>query len=443
MNDQYNLPPGQDPEGTVMIPQPGLRRPGAQAAAPAATAPSRGPAPDAGSIKLHGMGLNPLVKAANPLLALIVPLRYMASYTNLEELRLQLIQAVKNFEAQAHSLQVHPEQIAAARYALCTFLDETISSTPWGGSNVWSSRSLLVAFHNEAFGGEKFFLIMQKLAQDPKTNLNVLELMYLCLALGLEGRYRVVDNGRAQLESLRERLQQMIQKERGEVEANLSPRWQGVLTQAKNGFRVVPMWVIAAAVLIVILILQMTYIFILNGASDPVFKGLAKIKVDAVVAAPAPPPPANAKPIVRMAGFLSKEIEQKLVDVDENAQRSIVTIRGDGLFGSGSAELTSSFEPLMVRIGDALKTVPGKVMVVGHTDDQRPSPFSRYPSNFDLSKARAQTVLKKLDERTATPQRYSVEAKGDTEPLVANDSSAGRARNRRVDIIVMTPANGQ
>jgi type VI secretion system protein ImpK len=146
---------------------------------------------------------------------------------------------------------------------------------------------------------------------------------------------------------------------------------------------------------------------------------------------------------VRMAGFLSTEIAQHLVDVDENAQRSIVTIRGDGLFGSGSAELMSNFEPLMVRIGDALKTVPGKVVVVGHTDDQRPSPFSRYPSNFDLSKARAATVLKKLDERTNAPQRYTVEAKGDTEPLVANDGAAGRARNRRVDIIVMTPAGGQ
>ena len=136
-----------------MIPSPGIRRPGAGASAPPPQQPtSRGPAPDAGSTKLHGMGLNPLVKAANPLLALVVPLRYMASYTNLEELRMQLIQAVKNFEAEAREQRVDPEATAAARYALCTFLDETISSTPWGGSNVWSSRSLLVAFHNEAFG---------------------------------------------------------------------------------------------------------------------------------------------------------------------------------------------------------------------------------------------------------------------------------------------------
>ncbi len=188
----------------MMVPMPGgKRQPAAAAAAPAAPRPS---VQEAAALIMHGSGINPLVRAANPLLALVVPLRYMASHTNLQELRQQLIAAVKNFEAEARASQIDAESIAAGRYALCTFLDETIASTPWGGSNVWSSHSLLVMFHNEGFGGEKFFLIMQKLAQDPKTNLFLLELMYLCLALGLEGRYRVIENGRSQLESLRERL---------------------------------------------------------------------------------------------------------------------------------------------------------------------------------------------------------------------------------------------
>ncbi|WP_338847217.1 type IVB secretion system protein IcmH/DotU [Massilia sp. W12] len=437
MSNQHPFPGGNhDPEGTVMIPSPGGRRSGAPAAA---ASNARGPAPDAGNIRLHGMGLNPLLKAANPLLALVLPLRHMHAYSNLDELRAQLIQAMRNFEAEARDQRVDPDSIAAARYALCTFLDETISSTPWGGNNVWSSRSLLVVFHNEAFGGEKFFLIMQRLAQDPKTHVNVLELMYVCLSLGMEGRYRVIENGRMQLESLRERLQQMIQQQRAPLESDLSPRWRGVITQSKTGLRVVPLWVIAAVVFALVLITQMIMIFMLNRNSDPVFTGLNKLKLDTVVAQPAPPPP-PAKPIVRLAGFLEDEIAKKTVDVDENAQRSIVTIRGDGLFKSGSAELMPEFNGLMQRIGDALRTVPGKVVVVGHTDDQKPGAFARYPSNYDLSKARAQTVLDKLKERSGAPERYSVEAKGDAEPLVKNDTPAGRARNRRVDIIVQTPA---
>ena len=174
MSDPTN--PMQDPDRTVLVPTPGGRRtaPSQPPATPAAEPPrSTGPA------QLHGVGLNPLVRAANPLLDLVPPLRRMASHPDVEALRMQLIQAIKNFEASAKAAQVQHDQIAAARYALCTLLDETISSTPWGGGGVWASRSLLVAFHNEAFGGEKFFLILQKLSQAPKDNVDALELMYL------------------------------------------------------------------------------------------------------------------------------------------------------------------------------------------------------------------------------------------------------------------------
>jgi type VI secretion system protein ImpK len=92
------------------------------------------------------------------------------------------------------------------------------------------------------------------------------------------------------------------------------------------------------------------------------------------------------------------------------------------------------------RIGDALKTVPGKVIVVGHTDNIKPGLSARFPSNFDLSKGRAGSVRELLAERAGPLDRYTVEGRGDSEPLVANDSIANRARNRRVDIIVLTPA---
>jgi type VI secretion system protein ImpK len=392
----------------------------------------------AATIRLHGSGLNPLVRAANPLLDLIVPLRYMASHPNVEELRQQLVHAIKTFEADAKAANVDPEAIAAARYALCTFLDETISSTPWGGGGVWASRSLLVAFHNEAWGGEKFFLILQRLGQDVRANLDVLELMYLCLALGLEGRYRVAEGGRGQLETLRERLQQLIQNERGAFEQDLSLRWHASTVQRKSMLRLVPIWVMAAVAGVILLILHLSFSFILNRASDPVFAGLRRIQVEAppqraVVQAPAPAP-------VRVAGFLAPEIAQGLVSVKETADRSTITLRGDGVFASGSADVSRAFEPLLGRIGDALKPVPGKVIVIGHTDDTRGKFSARFPSNWDLSKARAASVVKLLTERAGPADRYTVEGRGETEPLVPNDSAANRARNRRVDIVVLTPA---
>ena len=464
--------PSQDADRTVLIPAPGGRRaapasfpqaapapaataqdatmlglPPARPAAPATPPPSAAPVPATqpvparAPVTLHGHALNALVRAANPLLDLVMPLRMMTADPDVEQLRQKLVVAVRQFEASAKAAQVDHESLAAARYCLCTFLDETISSTPWGGGGVWASRSLLVAFHNEASGGEKFFLILQKLAQDVPANLHVLELMYLCLALGLEGRYRVIENGRSQLETVRERLQQMIQKERGAVESELSPHWHGASGKGQPLWRVVPVWVLAAGAAAICIVLQIGLSLRLNQLSDPVFAGLHKIKVEL---APAPaqalpvPAAAMARP-VRLAGLLASEIEHGLVSVDESADRSIVTLRGDGVFASGSVEVSRDFVGLLQRIGDAIQTVPGKILVIGHTDNVKGGISARFPSNWDLSKGRASSVKTLLAERAAPAQRYTVEGRGDTEPLAANDSPANRARNRRVDIVVLTP----
>lgn len=458
-----------DSERTILIPKPGGRRGAAPGAAVGAATAAAGGAPSpfgtptsfgggggtagvaappaavAGAPDYNAAlapltvtpdaqvgGINPLVGAANPLLDLVVPLRVMASHPNVEGLRQQLVGAIRKFEADARALGVESEAIAVARYSLCTFLDETISSTPWGSGGVWASRSLLVAFHNEAFGGEKFFLILQKLCQQPRANLHVLELMYLCLALGLEGRYRVLDNGRAQLDTLRERLQQLIRKERGPYEPALSLRWQGSSEKRPGLMRMVPVWVIALLAGIILLALHLGFGFLLNRQSDPVYAGLNRLQLAG--ARPAAPPLAN--PPVRVARFLAREIEQGLVSVTETPDRSTIVLHGDGVFQSGSAEVAPSYDPLLARIGDALKPVPGRVLVIGHTDDV-PSNSARYPSNWALSKARAATVVGVLAAHAGPVTRYTVEGRGETEPLVPNDSAANRARNRRVVIIVL------
>ncbi|WP_334190616.1 DotU family type VI secretion system protein [Noviherbaspirillum sp.] len=441
------LDPALDADRTMLVPTPGGRRPPSPAAgqaAPAAVyAAAAGavaatyPAGEARtSIELHGSGLNPIVRAANPLLDLVVPLRHMVSHPDVEGLRAQLVHAIKNFESELRARRIDSESIAAARYALCTFLDETISSTPWGGNGVWASRSLLVAFHNEAWGGEKVFMILHRLSQDPRAHLHLLELMYLCLALGLEGRYRVLEGGRDQLETLRDRLHHMIENQRGHYEHDLSLRWRGSTEKRGGLLGVVPVWVLASVAGVFLVILHLVLSYLLNNESDPVFASLHQIKVERLE------PPAPTVEVVaplRLAKFLAEDIERGLVTVNETAGKSTVTLRGDGVFPSGSAEVAREFEPLMQRIGDALKAVPGKVVVVGHTDNVRG--FSaRYPSNWELSKARAGSVLKLLAERAGPPDRYSVVGRGETEPLVPNDTPANRARNRRVDIILLTPA---
>lgn len=116
----------------------------------------------------------------------------------------------------------------AGRYLLCTFLDECASSTPWGGSGAWSAQSLLVLFHNETWGGEKLFQLLGKLAENVSGNRGLLELIYAMLALGFQGRYRVLQDGRAQLATVREKLALMLRDQSGAAPPELSPRWAGV-----------------------------------------------------------------------------------------------------------------------------------------------------------------------------------------------------------------------
>lgn len=430
LNDPYGA--GPDPDRTMLLPNPGGRRntaPGAADLAGATVEP----------IALNGRGLNPLVQAANPLLDLVVPLRSTTTAPDMDVLRERLVTAMQHFEAQGRASRIEPETVAAARYALCTLVDETISSTPWG-AGVWNRRSLLVTFHNEAWGGEKFFLILQRLSQNVGQHVDVLELFYLCIALGLEGRYRVMEQGTEQLHSLRERLFALIRQQRGVQEQDLSPHWRGAEIGQRSMLRLVPMWVLAAVAAVVLLTLQLICNGLLNRESDPVFAQMGMVRVVSPlppVVAPITPPP------LRVSGFLAAEIAEGLVSVKESADRSVITLRGDGVFGSGSAEVATAFEPLLARIGQALVSQPGAVVVVGHTDNVRPSASARLSSNFDLSLARAKTVARLLTEQAGPAERYRTEGRGEAEPLVDNDTPANRARNRRVDITLLVPAQAQ
>jgi type VI secretion system protein ImpK len=419
--------PFGDPGATILIPTPGASRAAFVSAAGVPVAPL---APSAG-------GLNPLLRAANPLIELAVPLRSLPTHPNLDELRTQLMQMIRNFEVQGRANSYDDEKLGAARYCLCTFLDESISGTPWG-AGVWGTRSLLVTLHNEASGGERFFLILQRLAQNPTANIDVLEMIYVMLSLGFEGRYRLIDGGRAQLETIRERLEQMIRSQRGAAERALSPHWLPEKQERKPLLQLVPLWVAAAIAAVVLVIANLALSFNLNGWSDRVFDALHGIRVPtaAPLASVLPKPAPALAP--KLSQFLAPEIARGLVRVTQTPDRTIVTINGDGLFASGSAQLDAGFQPLILRIGDALRDVPGNVVVAGHTDNQRLL-SARFPSNWHLSQARADAVKDMLAARTGTPARFTAEGRGDTEPIAPNNSAVNRARNRRVDITILAP----
>jgi type VI protein secretion system component VasF len=160
MAEQQSDP--DDSERTIIIPSPHGRQAGAARSAPAVQAPV-----ESASAATQPTGINPLVAAANPLLDIVPQLRSTLQHPDPLALRDALARDIKVFEQRARAAGVEPEKIVGARYCLCTLLDEVAASTPWGGSGVWAKHTLLVMFHNETWGGEKFFLLLSRLAQDP------------------------------------------------------------------------------------------------------------------------------------------------------------------------------------------------------------------------------------------------------------------------------------
>lgn len=193
-------------------------------------------------------GLNPLVNAASMLLAVFHKTRQSVSHPNVGGLHQQLVTAIRAFETSAREQSIRPEIVLAARYVLCTALDEAVLNTPWGADSAWTQRSLLSLFHNETHGGEKFFALIDRMRERPAENLDILELMYILLSLGYEGKYRVISRGRDMLENIRDELYRVIRTHRGDYERQLSANWHGLGKIRNSLANYIPMWVVASVV---------------------------------------------------------------------------------------------------------------------------------------------------------------------------------------------------
>lgn len=208
---------------------------------------------------------NPLVKAAARLINLMLQIREIMHLPDPSALRKKLLVEVKEFERLAAEYGASHEEIVGARYCLCTALDETAAQTPWGSRGVWAKHSLLVTFHNETWGGEKYYQLLGRLAQNPERHIHLIELLYYLNALGFEGRFRIVDDGYSQLEILKRRIAAILHRVNGGYEARLSPHWQGVQSAAPT-WRMVPPWVVACLCAFIAACIYVWFLFSLGIA---------------------------------------------------------------------------------------------------------------------------------------------------------------------------------
>ena len=448
-----------DGNRTIIIrPTPGRRQPNAGSAAgepPQETrreAPAAPPIAPAAATDKISSGPEALTLAAAPLLQLIARVHNTPHPPDPGDLREWTVRQIRIFEREAGASGVEPDLLRPAHYALCVSLDDVVLNTPWGSSGSWRAQPLVSTFHREAGGQERFFELLREMCNNPRKFLPVVKLMYLCLSLGFLGRYRASGRGTGDIKRIRDEVYAIILRQQREAEPELAPHVKGVRAPYRSKRARVPLWVAASAGLGFVAALFAWFALSVNTDSDAL-QGRARdappARMPAIARAPItepqpqpqpqpaarPLPPPEPTALDRVRDFLRPDIAQGLVEVTGTAAQPLIRVAGSGTFASGSATVQSNFKPLLTRIGQALKGEPGRVRVIGYTDDQSIRTVA-FPSNVHLSAARAQAASAIVAAAIGDVSRVSSEGRGEADPIVANTTAEGRERNRRIEIVL-------
>ncbi len=158
------------------------------------------------------------------------------------------------------------------------------------------------------------------------------------------------------------------------------------------------------------------------------------------------PSAAAGGPVAAASDALARDLRAELdtgqLELGADRRGLVLSIPEAGLFPPGSDELSGEARALVGRVALALAGLPNPLRVEGHTDD-RPIHTPRFRSNWELSTARATRVIEVLLERGVAPERLSAAGYAEFHPRVDNGSPEGRARNRRVDLIILNEGSTQ
>ncbi|WP_176046108.1 OmpA family protein [Burkholderia sp. BCC1644] len=195
-------------------------------------------------------------------------------------------------------------------------------------------------------------------------------------------------------------------------------------------------WLISYADLITTLMVLFLALYVLQlakyNALDARYQTLARQAGGAPSAADAATPD-HAPPWIALLDSLKSNGRISLVKAPHGVE---IGIDAKILFNVGDARLLPDSSPVLNQIAQALSEhATGDILVEGHTDNV-PIANAKYESNWELSSARAGSVVRYLTERGVAPHRLAAIGRADTQPLVAGDDAASRARNRRVTIFV-------
>lgn len=418
----------------------------ASAAHPAASAPAQG-AP----IRAGRASSNPLVNAYAALLGMAPELERATVPENPDVLRTRLHETLTQSRDSAVSAGVPLSRADQGAWFVAALLDDIALNTPWGGNSGWPRMPLVVSMYGNVDAGERFFDLAEDLIRFPERDPQLMELVFLCLSLGFRGKFRRNGGqGEAEIARLRGQIARLL-RDRDAAEAPLAPHWQGVVADDEVKRFIVPLWSIALITLALITAVYVGFGVKLSNKGEQLFT-LASVlppperaEIFRPVIETVDKPQLSADPLVfellPLFGEAAPEDRVQALTGREDVSIAVVVVQAKEpeVFRSAKADLNKEYVELINTMAAVIVEnieFIGSVRVVGHTDSIQVRTSNPFRSNQGLSEGRAKTIAEMLIAAGVPAGLVSSEGKAATDPIADNGTRDGRARNRRVEIVL-------
>lgn len=418
------------------------------------------PRPVETSLPMIGKGRRPssnsLFEAFGELLDFIPELARAEPPTDPEALRVKLHDRLVATRDRAREFSIEANRADQAAWFIAALADDLAINTPWGQQSEWPHSNLVFLLQGRGGGdtGTKFFRDLEELRRYRGRDPEMLELAYVCLNLGFQGMHRQSDDKpSAQLQQLIGEIMRELRSD-GPQTLPLSSNWQGADAPDQPRRATVPLWVFGLGAITFLVALHAGLGIVLNRAAAGVedvanlVPPIKRAELVRTIADPRGSPPSIGGDIPEI-DLLSEFIERSkefggVLDVERSSESALATrivlqATRPELFGSGKAKLNKRHEALISHMAGLIleyELLIAQVTVQGHTDGapvQRSNPFS---SNQRLSEGRA-IAVRELLLQSGVPENFvAAEGRGSSQPIDTNKTAQGRARNRRVEIIL-------
>ena len=376
-------------------------------------------------------GENKLLFYASDLINLANNLRTLEPQSTVEQLRIDIDNLIKQFDTKLTQQSVSQEVIMTARYLLCCLIDEHVLSTPWGIDSSWSYQTLLSQYHNETMGGEKFFFIINKIMERPQQNIDLIELSYVCLALGFRGKYRRLKNSENEIAQISNMLYQPILQYRP-ADNELSPSSIANVSRTSKRESRIPVTLIFMLLGIMCIAVYIVLLSNLHTKSSPIFEKIESIGWEDL-SNQALQVGASTRSVNQIAQDISlslnQAIENNKLTVDVNDNKIILRFVSPQLFSLGSASVNPKELPNVEQLVETILAHTDTVTIVGHTDSS-----GKADSNWVLSRKRAESIEAWIDSANSNILRTNTKGVADTQPLTLGKD---QSLNRRVELILV------